>query len=87
MLFKVVGNIDRIEGNGQVVLRYADAAGNVTPEINPNGSINNIAGIVNERGNVMGMMPHPERASDLAMGSTDGLFVFQSMLNALVPSR
>ena len=78
--------IDRIEGNGQVVLRYADAAGNVTPEINPNGSINNIAGIVNERGNVMGMMPHPEKASEKIIGGDDGNVIFSSMINSFVAS-
>ncbi len=78
--------IDRLEGNGQVVLRYADAAGNVTPEINPNGSINNIAGIVNEHGNVMGMMPHPEKASEKIIGGDDGNVIFSSMINSFVAS-
>ena len=78
--------IDRLEGNGQVVLRYADAAGNVTPEINPNGSINNIAGIVNERGNVMGMMPHPEKASEKIIGGDDGNVIFSSMIDSFITS-
>lgn len=78
--------IDRLEGNGQVVLRYADAAGNVTPEINPNGSINNIAGIVNERGNVMGMMPHPEKASEKIIGGDDGNVIFSSMIDSFIAS-
>jgi len=78
--------IDRLEDNGQVVLRYADAAGNVTPEINPNGSINNIAGIVNERGNVMGMMPHPEKASEKIIGGDDGNVIFSSMIDSFITS-
>lgn len=78
--------INRLEDNGQVVLRYADAAGNVTPEINPNGSINNIAGIVNERGNVMGMMPHPEKASEKIIGGDDGNVIFSSMIDSFITS-
>jgi len=73
--------IERLEGNGQVVFRYADAAGDVTPEINPNGSINNIAGIVNERGNVLGMMPHPEKACEKLIGGDDGNVIFTSMID------
>ncbi len=76
--------IERLESNWQVVLRYADAAGSVTPEINPNGSINNIAGIINERGNVMGMMPHPEKASEKLIGGDDGNVIFSSMIENLV---
>jgi phosphoribosylformylglycinamidine synthase I len=70
----------RIEDEGQVVFRYVNAAGEVTPDANPNGSMNNIAGIVSARGNVLGMMPHPERACDLVLGSRDGLALFQSIL-------
>ena len=76
--------IDRLEDNGQVVFRYADADGNVTPEINPNGSINNIAGIVNARGNVLGLMPHPEKASEKLIGGDDGNIVFTSMIESSV---
>ncbi|MCK5575284.1 MAG: phosphoribosylformylglycinamidine synthase subunit PurQ [Sphingomonadales bacterium] len=72
-----------IEGDGQVVFRYADADGNVTAEANINGSQNNIAGIVNAKGNVLGMMPHPERLIDDQLGGTDGVGVFQSLVNAL----
>ncbi len=78
--------IEQLEGNGQVVFRYADAAGNVTSEINPNGSINNIAGIVNDRGNVMGMMPHPEKASEKLIGGDDGNIIFNSMIENIVSS-
>jgi len=73
--------IKRLEDNGQVVFRYADANGNVTPDINPNGSINNIAGIVNERGNVLGMMPHPEKACEKLIGGDDGNVIFTSIID------
>lgn len=78
--------IERLEGNGQVVFRYAEPNGDVTPEINPNGSINNIAGIVNERGNVMGMMPHPEKACEDLIGGSDGNVIFSSMIENVVAS-
>jgi phosphoribosylformylglycinamidine synthase subunit PurQ / glutaminase len=71
-----------LEGEGRVVFRYCDAAGNVTPEANPNGSANNIAGIINESGNVLGMMPHPERCVESVLGSTDGLAIFESILGS-----
>lgn len=71
-----------LEQNGQVVFRYATPEGRVTPEANPNGSLNNIAGIVNSEGNVLGMMPHPERACETLLGSTDGNLVFQSIVNS-----
>jgi phosphoribosylformylglycinamidine synthase len=70
-----------LEARGQVVLRYCDGDGQVTPEANPNGSANNIAGVVN--GNVFGLMPHPERASDALLGSTDGRLLFESIQLAL----
>ena len=74
----------RIEDNDQVVFRYADAEGRITAEANPNGSLNNIAGIVNEQRNVLGMMPHPDRSSEEILGSADGKLLFESMVNALV---
>lgn len=70
-----------LEARGGVVFRYCDAAGNVTEEANPNGSRANIAGIVNAGGNVMGMMPHPERAADALLRHTDGQRVFLSMVD------
>ena len=70
--------IRELEENGQVLLRYCDREGNVTDKANPNGSINNIAGIVNREGNVLGMMPHPERAVEEICGSIDGLKIFES---------
>lgn len=72
----------RLEDEGRVVFRYATPGGEVTPDANPNGSMNNIAGIVNEAGNVLGMMPHPERAADPALGNTDGQKVFQSLIRS-----
>ena len=71
-----------LNDNGQVMFRYVDDFGNPSNESNPNGSIENIAGISNFEGNVMGMMPHPERASDENLLNTDGLALFQSILNS-----
>jgi phosphoribosylformylglycinamidine synthase I len=71
---------DQVERyRSQVVFRYCDAAGNVSPETNPNGSLENIAGISNERGNILGMMPHPERAVEHLLGGADGLKIFRAM--------
>ncbi len=72
-----------LEDNDRVLLRYCDAEGNVTEEANPNGSLNNIAGILNERGNVAGMMPHPERAVEPILGSADGVYILQSIVERL----
>jgi phosphoribosylformylglycinamidine synthase I len=69
-----------LEDRSQVVFRYVDRKGRPLPEANPNGSVNDIAGIVNDRGNVMGLMPHPEDAIDPLLGSTDGLGIFESIL-------
>ncbi|HEX2222013.1 MAG TPA: phosphoribosylformylglycinamidine synthase subunit PurQ [Candidatus Limnocylindria bacterium] len=71
--------LDRLEADCRVVLRYADASGRVTPEANPNGSARSIAGIVDPAGNVLGLMPHPERAADPEVGGTDGLRLFRSL--------
>ena len=71
--------LDALERDGRVVLRYADADGRVTGEANPNGSERGIAGIVNERGNVLGLMPHPERAAEPEVGGTDGLRLFGAL--------
>jgi phosphoribosylformylglycinamidine synthase len=68
----------------QIVFRYATSDGQVTRAANPNGSVENIAGIVNEEGTVLGLMPHPERAAESAMGGTDGLQIFHSLLGSLV---
>jgi phosphoribosylformylglycinamidine synthase len=72
--------LDALEDNRQVVFRYVDRNGEVTPDANPNGSERNIAGIVNEAGNVLGMMPHPERACSQLLGSTDGVKLLESIL-------
>jgi phosphoribosylformylglycinamidine synthase subunit PurQ / glutaminase len=72
-----------LDANRQVVFRYATATGEVTPDANPNGSIHNIAGICNEGRNVVGLMPHPERACEPALGSRDGLVMFESVVTAL----
>jgi phosphoribosylformylglycinamidine synthase len=71
--------LDDLESTGRVVLRYADDEGRVTREANPNGSERAIAGIVNARGNVLGLMPHPERAAEAEVGGTDGLRLFRSL--------
>lgn len=72
----------RMEANGQIVFRYATADGEVTEAANPNGSLANIAGVCNETKNVLGMMPHPERAGEAALGSEDGRLIFQSILKS-----
>ncbi|HAD81899.1 TPA: phosphoribosylformylglycinamidine synthase I [Candidatus Edwardsbacteria bacterium] len=73
-----------LKGRNQVVFRYAEADGRVTKAANPNGSLENIAGIVNPEGTVLGLMPHPERASEAAMGGTDGILLFHALLGSLV---
>ena len=75
--------LERLEAEGRVVFRYVDAEGNPTDEANPNGSWHNIAGIANEAGNVLGMMPHPERAMEELLGSTDGIALFTSLATSL----
>lgn len=74
----------RLEGEGRVVVRYCDAAGGVTAAANPNGALNNIAGICDERRRVVAMMPHPERLYEDALGGADGRGVFASAVGALV---
>jgi len=74
----------RLRDNGQIVFRYCTEDGRVTKEANPNGSLENIAGVVNEAGTVLGLMPHPERAAESALGGTDGVLIFQSLLGSLV---
>ena len=74
--------LNEMEANHQVLFRYCDANGHITDEANFNGTARNIAGVVNKQGNVFGMMPHPERASDAILGNTDGLAFFQSVLKA-----
>ncbi|WP_290795730.1 phosphoribosylformylglycinamidine synthase subunit PurQ [Flavihumibacter sp. UBA7668] len=73
--------LDQLEANNQVIYRYCDAGGELTAAANPNGALRNIAGIRNASGNVFGMMPHPERATSLALGNTDGRLVIESLLS------
>lgn len=75
--------MDEIRENNQVLLRYAAKDGSVTPESNPNGSIENIAGIMNREGNVLGMMPHPERRCDSVIGGIDGRKIFESIFKSV----
>ncbi len=72
-----------LEERGQVVFRYTDSGGSPTKKANPNGSVSNIAGVCNEQGNVLGLMPHPERAGEDLLGSSDGLVIFKSILDYL----
>jgi len=73
--------LKRLKQNQQIVFRYCDEQGKITKEANPNGSLYNIAGICNEKRNVLGMMPHPERASEEVLGSEDGKYIFQSIVD------
>ena len=79
--------IARLEANRQVVFRYTNAAGDVTDEANPNGSAAAIAGLCNERRNVVGLMPHPERACESSLGSADGLVLFESVVKWFATSQ
>ena len=74
--------LERLEGEGRVIVRYCDENGQTTEASNPNGSRANIAGICNEARNVFGLMPHPERACDSLLGSTDGRVIFESLLSS-----
>jgi len=76
-----------LNAHRQIILRYADAQGRVVPEANPNGSIENIAGICNRAGNVFGLMPHPDRASDARLGSADGAKIFHSMMETIAAGQ
>jgi phosphoribosylformylglycinamidine synthase len=81
------GTVAALEANNQILLRYCDARGNITPEANPNGSIDNIAGVMSEDGNVFGLMPHPEAAAEKILGSDDGLYIFRSLITPLTRNR
>jgi phosphoribosylformylglycinamidine synthase I len=76
--------IEELESNNQIVFRYSDSKGNINDQFNPNGSINNIAGIINKNGNVLGMMPHPERCSSEILNNSDGIQVFESIVSSFV---
>jgi phosphoribosylformylglycinamidine synthase len=75
--------LKRLQDNNQIVFQYCDAEGKLTDRANPNGSLMNIAGIVNEHGNVFGMMPHPERCADEVLGYMDGKKIFESLIHSL----
>ncbi len=79
--------LQALEDNGQVLFRYCTATGEISDSGNPNGSLNNIAGIINQQGNVLGMMPHPERASDPILGATDGRGLFEGLIAASTQER
>ncbi len=79
--------LSQLKANAQIVFRYCAPDGTVTEEANPNGSLDNIAGIVNARGNVLGMMPHPERCAEAILGNDDGRLIFLSMLDALKQAK
>lgn len=76
--------LKRLEDHQQVVFRYCDPDGSITDEANPNGSMHNIAGIINDQGNILGLMPHPERASDPILRHTDGQKIFQSLIESFI---
>jgi phosphoribosylformylglycinamidine synthase len=76
--------LKELEDNNQVVFRYCDAIGNINDDTNPNGSLDNIAGICNKQGNVLGLMPHPERAAEGVLGGTDGKALFEGLVEVLV---
>ena len=79
--FADADTLKSLNDNEQVIFRYCDADGNITPESNPNGSLENIAGVTNKNKNVFGMMPHPERAADSVLSNEDGKLMFESILN------
>ena len=74
--------VDELETNGRILFRYSSESGDIVPGANPNGSINNIAGITNEAGNVLGMMPHPERCCEEIVGGVDGKVIFNSIIES-----
>ncbi|AQG80794.1 phosphoribosylformylglycinamidine synthase subunit PurQ [Spirosoma montaniterrae] len=82
--FADADTLKSLNDNGQVLFRYCDEAGNITDNANPNGSLENIAGVCNANKNVFGMMPHPERAADPMLGNTDGRIILEQMLRAVM---
>ncbi len=79
--------LKKLKGNGQVVARYCDEKGNVTSEANPNGSLDNIAGVCNPKRNVFGLMPHPDRSGEDALGSHDGQFIWKSIISSMAAAK
>jgi phosphoribosylformylglycinamidine synthase subunit PurQ / glutaminase len=82
--FADADTLKRLNDNDQILFRYCDETGNIAAEANPNGSLENIAGVANERKNVFGLMPHPERAADPLLGNTDGRLILEQLLNAVL---
>ncbi len=76
--------LEELKRENRIVVRYSEPSGEISAKANPNGSLDNIAGICSSGGNVVGMMPHPERAAEPELGCTDGVKIFQSMVGALV---
>ena len=76
-----------LKAEDRIAFRYATSDGAVTAQSNPNGSLENIAGVLNEGRNVLGMMPHPDRSSEALLGSADGLLLFQAMAESLAATR
>ena len=76
--------INKLEEENRVIFRYSSRSGDTSEKYNPNGSINNIAGIINDAGNILGMMPHPEKACEKIIGSDDGLGIFSSIISSMV---
>jgi phosphoribosylformylglycinamidine synthase len=81
--FAAPDELERMEANGQIAVRYCDENGEITDDANPNGALGNIAGVRSERGNVFGLMPHPEHAVEAAIGGTDGLSILGSLIDAV----
>ena len=79
--------LEELRNNNQIVFRYCSATGEISDQFNPNGALDNIAGIMNKKGNVLGMMPHPERSSERELGPQDGYFIFKSILKWLKTER
>jgi len=75
--------LKELRENNQIVFRYCSVSGEISDQFNPNGALDNIAGIINKKGNVLGMMPHPERSSERELGSSDGYFIFKSIVKWL----
>ncbi|RYC71973.1 MULTISPECIES: phosphoribosylformylglycinamidine synthase subunit PurQ [Spirosoma] len=82
--FADADTLKALTDNGQILFRYCDEQGNITDAANPNGSLDNIAGVTNDRKNVFGMMPHPERAADPILGNTDGRLILEQMLKVVL---
>ena len=75
--------ISELENNNRILFRYSSSNGEISDDFNPNGSVNNIAGIINKKQNVLGMMPHPERSCEKELGSTDGNYIFKSIMKSV----